>query len=249
MAIFINVSQIKILFLHHSTGGLLLRFGLVRQLLAQKIPHIQLWDHSYNLANPKILSRLFGAITFKTGLSDQNGHQTGQDFNIVISNNSPAEYADIFSRDQSDPTLGQILQFDIIIFKNCFPTTKITSDEQLISYQSYYSKIIKNLHKYPQKLFIIFTPPPLRREVTHPDWAARARQLSTGLAKQQTTNVKIFDFFDLLSDKEGSNAHMLRRDYCTPIPFDSHPNIHANRTLGPILIDFILSSNYTRSIC
>jgi hypothetical protein len=233
---------VRILFLHHSTGGLLLRFTRVRKLLKEKAPNIELWDHGYNLSKPYLLSRLFGQFNFRTGLSDATGKMTGIDYNITISNNSPREYAEIFSRDPSDSTLSQILSYDLIIFKNCFPASKIISESQLIEYQNYYQIIFNSLAKYPQKQFILFTPPPLRREMTHPDWAFNARKLSSWLVTHHTNNVKVFNFFDLLSDREGSNANMLRRDYCNVLPFDSHPNIRANRLIGPLFVKTINNS-------
>ncbi|PIP64143.1 hypothetical protein COZ39_03560 [Candidatus Roizmanbacteria bacterium CG_4_10_14_3_um_filter_33_21] len=235
------MKKIKVLFIHHSTGGLLIFFGQLRKLLKEKAPNIELWDHGYNLYSSKILSYLFGAIMFRTGLSDQNGKMTGRDFNINISNNSPKEYAEIFSRDKNDFTLKNILSFDVIIFKNCFPTSKIESDEKLIEYEKYYSQIMKSISNYNNK-FIVFTPPPLRAEMTKPKWADNARNLSEFINQEakKYKNITIFDFFDLLADKEGKNKNMLKREYCNNfVPIDSHPNISANREVGKVFVDFL----------
>jgi len=226
--------QVKVIFIHHSTGGLLLRFGKIRKLLHQKAPNSKLWDHSYNYS-PSLFSQL---CKFQTGLSDEKGKVLGKDFNLVISNNSPKEYAELFSRKPTDSTLKSILEFDCIIFKNCFPTTKIETKEKLEKYKNYYSQIIASLTNYPN-LFIIFTPPPLRKENTQSEWAQNARELANWLVQQKKKNVKIFDFFDLLADGEGSNAHMLKRKYCWPFIPDSHPNIKANREVGKIFVDFL----------
>lgn len=231
------MKKIRVLFIHHSTGGLLLYFGRVRKLLRIKNPNIELWDHSYNLDYWKVLSYLFGFATFRTGLSDGEGKMTGTDFNIHISNNSPKEYAEIFSRGPNDFTLKNILSFDVVIFKNCFPTSKIETQEKLKKYKQYYSKIMKSISKYKNK-FIVFTPPPLRSEMTKPEWADSARNLTNFINKEvkKYSNISAFDFFDLLSDREGDNANMLKREYCSVVPFDSHPNIKANRELGKIFV-------------
>jgi hypothetical protein len=232
------MKKTKILFIHHSTGGLLLFFGKVRQLLKEKAPNIEFWDHGYNLYSPKILAPVFGPITFKTGLSDGNGRMTGKDFNIFISNNSPKEYAEIFSRDSNDFTLKNILSFDMIIFKNCFPTSKIETKEKLEEYKRYYLQIMKSISNYKNK-FIIFTPPPLRREMTKPEWANNARSLSNFINEEakKYPNIFVFDFFDLMADKIGKDKNMLKRKYCNIfIPIDSHPNIRANREVGRIFI-------------
>lgn len=228
----------NILFIHHSTGGYLLQQGKVRELLLQKNKHLQLWDHGYNL--DKDISRFpfLAQLTFKTGLSNPLGKMTGHDFNLNIYNNSPISYLKIFKRQCADKTLISILKFDIIIFKNCYPTTKITSDKQLIKYQDYYKKIFANIIKHPKKLFIVFTPPPLRSEMSKPEYASRARELSKWMVDHQSKNIKVFDFFDLLSD----DTNTLKRQYCRLLPFDSHPNKLANQTIAPIFVDFIIDS-------
>lgn len=227
----------KILFIHHSTGGLLIFFGRLRKLLKEKAPDVEFWDHGYNLYSPKILSYIFGPIMFRTGLSNGQGRMAGKDFNINISNNSPKEYAEIFSRKPDDHTLKNILSFDVIIFKNCFPTSKIEIQGKLEEYKKYYSLIMKRISNYKNK-FIIFTPPPLRREMTKPEWATNARSLSNFINEEakKYSNVSSFDFFDLLTDKEGNNKDMLKREYCNILPFDSHPNIRANREVGKVFV-------------
>ena len=231
------MKKIRILFIHHSTGGLLIFFGRLRKLLKEKAPDIEFWDHGYNLYSPKTLSCFLGPITFRTGLSDGNGKMTKRDFNINISNNSPKEYAEIFSRDPNDFTLKNILSFDVVIFKNCFPTSKIETQKKLEEYKRYYSKIMKSISKYKNK-FIVFTPPPLRREMTKSEWADNARSLANFINEEakKYLNISSFDFFDFLTDKEGKNKNMLKREYCSFIPIDSHPNIKANRELGRIFI-------------
>ena len=235
------MKKIKVLFIHHSTGGLLIFFGRLRKLLKEKNPEIEFWDHGYNLYSPKILAPILGLITFRTGLSNGNGKMTGKDFNIVISNNSPKEYAEIFSRNKSDLTLKNILAFDVVIFKNCFPTSKIETQEKLEKYKEYYSQIIKSISNYKNK-FIIFTPPPLRREMTKPERAANTRSLAAFINEKtkKYPNISTFDFFDLLTDKEGNNKDMLKREYCNIfIPIDSHPNIRANQEVGQVFSDFL----------
>lgn len=232
--------RIRVLFIHHSTGGLLIRFGKIRKLLHKKNPNIEFWDHGYNLYKSYLLSKILSPFTFHSGLSNQDGKIIGKDFDIVISNNSPKEYAEIFSRNQKDFTLQNILQFDVIAFKNCYPTSKIETKQKLSEFKSYYSKIIKDVSDYPN-LFIIFTPPPLRKESTKTEWAKNARELADWLILQRNNNVKVFNFFDYLADNEGENANMLKREYCNPLFFDSHPNIKANRIVGRIFVDYLVT--------
>lgn len=222
----------KILFIHHSTGGNLIKEGNLRDEIKKLDPTTEFWDHSYNLY--KYLPRLLSNFTHHKGLSDNTGKITGFDYNIVLSNNSPKEYADIFSRNSSDPTLKQILQYDIIAFKNCYPTTRIESDKQLEDDINYYKIIKDNLKNYPTKRFILLTPPPERKETTTFNNAVRAKKLINYLTSKEfikdTPNFGIFDFYKLLANKDG----YLKKEYTRLIPNDSHPNKLANKTIAPI---------------
>jgi len=178
-----------------------------------------------------------GRLTCRTGLSDQNGKMTGTDYDISLSNNSPKEFDEIFSRDLDDFTLKSILSYDLIVFKNCFPTTKIETNKMLDEHKKHYLNISKSLQKYPDKRFIIFTPPPLRSEATKSAYAKRARELSKWMKEALIhPNVKVFDFFDLLAN----NENVLKREYCSPIFIDSHPNRKANKEIGPVFVEMLL---------
>ncbi len=72
-------NRIKVLFIHHSTGGLLIYFGKIRKLLKAKAPNIEFWDHGYNLYPSLLLSKILGRFTFRTGLSDEQGRLTEKD--------------------------------------------------------------------------------------------------------------------------------------------------------------------------
>lgn len=91
-----KTSQPKILFIHHSTGGNLIKEGKLRNEIKKLDSSIEFWDHNYNLFS--IFTSLLANKTHLIGLTDNNGSITGTDYNIVLSNNSPKEYADIFSR-------------------------------------------------------------------------------------------------------------------------------------------------------
>jgi hypothetical protein len=227
----------RILFIHHSTGGNLIKEGRLRAELRKINPDIELWDHSYNLF--PVLGTLVARFTHLKGLSDAKGHSTGKDYRITLSNNSPKEYAEIFSRDPKDPTLTSILSYDIIAFKNCYPTTRIKSNKQLIEDISYFSAIRDAIQRFPKKQFILVTPPPARRETTNAQDALRARQLVSVLNSlmfiQEVKNLHIFDFFNLLADEHG----YLKKAYCRPLPWDSHPNEYANQTIAPIFTAYL----------
>ena len=239
-----SMPKIKILFIHHSTGANLIRQGKIREKLFVKYSDIEFWDHSYNLL-------LFWPITarlipYQTGLSDQNGKLTGIDYSIKIANTDPQGYADLFSQEICTPQKNSfskiISNFDVVMFKSCFPTTKIESDKQLQHYKDCYFSIQKTTDKLVNKLFLLFTPPPLRKEMTKPEYAVRAREFSIWMKSPEflrnSKNVAVFDFFNNLAGEDST----LRREYCPFIPFDSHPNKKANIECSDKLVTFIVNS-------
>ena len=236
----------KLLFIHHSTGANLIHQGELRHKLKKKLPTLEFWDHSYNLwPFWQLTARL---IPYQTGLSDAEGKLTGTDYKINITNTDPAGYADLFSQPVHSPPDNAfskvVSNFDIIMFKSCFPVTKIESDEQLGYYKKSYLRIRESIDRLPNKVFILFTPPPLRAEMTKPEYAARARKYSQWMKSEEylgaSNNVSVFDFFDVLADREGINANMLKRIYCPFLFFDSHPNGLANRTAADELTEFLV---------
>jgi len=238
-----NSLRTNVLFIHHSTGGNLLNHGRVRDEIKKISSNIDLWDHNYNLNSflPNIIAK--AKFLHRTGLSGPNGNITGIDYNINLNNNDPRDYERIFTSASEEETRNKILQFDIIIFKKCFPTSQIESDIKLENFKNSYLNIKNFIDSYPDKLFIIMTQPPLRSEVTNAENANRARNLSNWLQSIDfiggKKNIKVFDFFALLADENGENQNMLKREYAPWFYRDSHPNIYANKTVATIFANFI----------
>lgn len=229
----------SVLFIHHSTGGNLIREGNLREEIYKLDPTIQFWDHNYNLF--PIFTKILATNTHLKGLTDNNANLTMRDYNIVLSNNSPKEYAEIFSRDSNDPTLKSILSYDLIAFKNCFPTTRIVSEQQLEEDIGYYKIIRDSVAKYPGKHFVLLTPPPERKETTNPENAKRAKRLVNWLQSNDflanSANIHVFDLFGQLADGKG----YLRQEYTRFFPRDSHPNKKANKAVAPLFATYLAS--------
>jgi hypothetical protein len=240
-----NSPKVKVLFIHHSTGGNLLNQGRVREEINRPPSSIALWDHGYNLNKvlPSIIARI--KFLYRTGLSDPNGKPTGTDYNINLNNDNPSDYERIFTSPSERETRCKILQFDVIIFKKCFPTSQIESDVKLDNFKMSYLKIREFIDKNPRRLFIIMTQPPLRSEVTSFGNASRSRNLAEWLKSDEYVgkrkNLRIFDFFGLLADEVGENKNMLKREYASWLRIDSHPNRYANKMIAPVFSKFIES--------
>jgi hypothetical protein len=214
----------SIIFLHHSTGANLIEQGNVRQLLTDL--GYEFYDHGYN----------------DDGLVLADGTSTGTNFGVPDDNTDPDGLAAIFAQPLHDPpdnTFSHLMQYDVIAFKSCFPTSNIQSDEQLAEYKSYYLSIRDRMDEYPNKIFIVITPPPEIPNDTDSAAAARARAFASWLASGEYLsghpNVFTFNFFNLLADP---SDNMLRAEYRTD-EWDAHPNELANQTIGPLFANFI----------
>lgn len=214
---------LRILFMHHSTGGGLIWEGNLREEFTDR--GYEFWDHGYN----------------DEGLVDNNGNWLGINWAVPDDNTDPDGWYRIFAQPVTDPpgnTLSHMLAFDVILFKSCFPASDIDSEERFEDYRRYYLSIRDVMDRYPDKLFIPFTTPPLVPNATSPENAARAQRWAQYLTSDEYLaghpNVRVFDFFHHLADENGTLKAEYRVD-----EWDSHPNTLANQTVAAILVDFV----------
>lgn len=221
----------NVIFLHHSTGRNLIQQGGVREQLTTA--GFQFWDHDYN----------------RDGLTRPDGQRAGYGYNIPDDNTDPDGFARIFSqRLYSRPlnAFSGLMQHDVIIFKSCFPVSHITSDAQLEQYKIHYLGMLEVMDQHPDHIFIAVTSPPLNPAETDAETAARAGVFANWLTSDDFLgghpNVFTFDFFDLLAEHEpsASDYNMLRATYRDGQ--DSHPNLLANQTIGPLFADFVIGA-------
>ena len=213
----------SIIFLHHSCGQNLIEQGLVRESLSEL--GYEFYDHGYN----------------DDGLRLADGTYSGTNFDVPGDNTDPDGLAEIFSQPLHDPpdnTFSHLIQYDVIILKSCYPTSNITSEEQLAEYQAYYQTIRDRMDQHPEKTFIVVSQPPEVPGNSDRDAADRAREfvnwLGSGEFLSGHDNIFMFDFFDLLAGED----NFLRADYRFD-DYDGHPNERANQEIGPIFVDFV----------
>jgi hypothetical protein len=211
------------MFLHHSTGEALIDQGGVREGLTRL--GYEFYDHGYN----------------DDGLRLADGSYTGTNFDIPGDNTDPDGFAEIFAQPLHDPpdnAFSHLMQYDVIAFKSCFPTSNIGSDEQLAEYRSYYLSIRDRMDQYPNRAFVVVTPPPQVPNHTDAEEGARVRAFADWLQSDEYLaghpNVFVFDFFDLLAGSD----NFLRAEYRMD-EYDAHPNERANREIGPLFVEFI----------
>lgn len=232
-------SRVEILFLHHSVGWGIIDQGNVRGLLTEYNQRngtdYRLWDHGYNA----------------DGLRDPQGVTQNRHFNIPEDNTNPDGYAALFAQPRNTPAdnaFSQMLNYDVIIFKSCFPACNIETAGKLSRFQEHYRAIMSVMQRYPDKLFIISTPPPLTPGWTNRTEATNARAFARWLTSPDflngASNVVPFDLFNILAENETSDRDysMLRQSF-RPGLFgrkkDSHPNRKANLAVAPQLVECV----------
>src|SRR4051812_46248222 len=135
-----GAQNVRIIFVHHSTGRVLLREGHVRDLISELNGKAgtgyELWDHDYN------------AI----GLTDARGQQTGTSYDMPGDNTNPDGFDTLFNQPVHDPpdnALSNLLQYDVVVFKPCFPVCAIRDDAQLEQYRKHYLSVRGVIEKHP----------------------------------------------------------------------------------------------------
>lgn len=217
---------VQVIFMHHSTGAGIMYGGNVREALTDL--GYAFWDHGYN----------------DEGLTDADGNWAGLSYDVPGDNTDPDGWYEIFNQVYTDPptnTLSHMLTYDVIIFKSCFPSSHIDSEAMFEDYQTYYLSIRDVIDRYPDKLFILWTTPPLVPNSTDAESAARADRWANYLTSDEYLdghpNIAVFDIFHILADEDGFLAAPYRVD-----EWDSHPNDVANEMAGTLFAEFIDSA-------
>jgi hypothetical protein len=234
----------KVIFLHHSTGSGLYYEGNVAQ-----------WIANYNTnhgTNYQISERPYPDLPYQW-------------------ENYPYDYWNLWINNQCNNTnpniecMSKLAQdYDVIIFKHCFPGASIIPDDgnpsvssnvkTTANYKLQYRALRALMDSYPTKKFIVFTLVPLHRLDTSTDEAARAKQFvdwvkTTWLTEdaKQHPNIYIFDFFSLAA--EGNPSPLNGKVNCLKYEYEldhsttnSHPNTLANQTIGPLFSQFIVNT-------
>ncbi len=207
----------KIRFLHHSTGGVVWAGGVAD------------WFASYNAA-----------------------HATQYDITEEAYPDSPYPWANypydywhLWSDGQATaegvPTLESFAsQYDVIVFKHCFPVSGIEADtgspdissetKSIENYKLQYDALKQTLHGFPDNRFIVWTGAALRESESTPEQGQRSRDFFTWVKTtwdEPGDNIFVWDFYEL--ETEGGN-------FLTPenASSDSHPNDTFAQSVAPL---------------
>lgn len=224
----------NVVFLHHSVGNNLIEQGDVAQLFGDA--GYSFYDQGYN----------------NMGLRGPDGSDAGFSYPVPNDNTDPDGLAVVFKQKvRSWPvnTLSGLLQHEVIVVKSCFPNSNIGSQESLRALKEIYLGMRETMQKHPDKLFIVFTTPPLNPAETNAENAKRAREMAVWMMSTEFTggsqNIAVFDFYTLLAenDPKASDANMLNAAFRDGT--DSHPNRTANQQIAPVFVEFVTNAAET----
>lgn len=235
-----TVTTSNIIFLHHSTGGVVWDGG------------VSSWFSNYNGAH----STDYQIIQQNFPESDPYGW-----------NNYPYDYWNIWvdhagsSEYMGEPTLEILTgQYDVVVFKHCFPVSgieadtgnpDITSDTKTVeNYKLQYNALKEKMLEFPETKFVVWTGAALTEASTNEAQATRAQTFFNWVKDEWDVagdNVFVWDFYQL----ETNNTLYLLDEHAAD-PYDSHPSSAFAEEVAPYfsqrVVDVINSYGDTNSI-
>ncbi len=224
-----NFMKDRMVFLHHSVGSNILSHGGLRDSLFNIGISVRGATYGDEIGNntdinhwlPKFQNDIDKVFKFKV---------------------SPDNY---YEDDKSN---------NIVMFKSCFPNSNLvsegegagdpfSSEKTLANYKAVFNKMKDEFPKYPDKLFIYMTAPPLVPKLTTEKNAARARQFNQWLFDDflpeyenstGNANLLIFDLYDALADAD----NYLKGEFRKESPRDSHPNVDGSKYSAMKFMEF-----------
>ena len=230
--------EIKVLYLHHSTG-----YGVWRGDVNRYV---------FRLTKKGAVQKYLEKYDKKHGVNYSIQHQAFPKTEPYGWKNYPYDYYNIWVKhagDQSymeEPTLEMLTkQYDVIVFKHCFPVSSIKADEDtadinsevktLANYKLQYKALKEKLHQFPKTKFIVWTGAALTEANSDIESAKRAEEFANwvkGTWNEDGDNIFLWDFREL----EVEGGLYLKEDYASG-PTNSHPNRQFNEKAAGLFVN------------
>lgn len=232
-----KLSDMNIIFLHHSTGRLIWQGGQV-SLIARAVRKINL-DLASIVTRQARLPELLDTYN-----SQNNKNYTIREMNFPKASpygwhNYPYDYYNIWVKNagpnpfMEEPTLEMLTKdYQVILFKHCFPVSNIQPDKEvadiesdyksLANYKLQYNALRNKLHEFPYTKFILFTGAALEKNSVKEEEAGRAGEFFNWVVNEwdlPDDNIHLWDLYTL--ETEGG---LYLKDEYAKSPGDSHPN-------------------------
>lgn len=220
-----NGTQTKIVFLHHSTGGVI-------------------WKGNSTSNEPYGGRKAQLPLLFKAYNKEKNTDFLIEELEFPKAepygwNNDPFDYYNIWVKNAGDkpymeePTLEILTsRYNVIIFKHCYPVTNIQQDgdsaeidskiKTLSNYKLQYLALRDKIHQFPDNKFILFTGAVHVKAGMTEDEALRSKQFHSWVTEEwdiPDDNIFLWDLYSLQTEGE-----LYFKDEYAVSENDSHPN-------------------------
>ncbi len=234
----------KIIFLHHSTGRHVW-YGDVKQdkkvRLKEEICMVPRLFNEYNDNHDKRVSIV--ERNFPSGDPYPWNNYPFDYYNIWVKNAGSTPYME-------EPTLEMLTQeYDIIVFKHCFPVSNIVEDDgnpdinsevkTLANYKLQYNALKEKLKEYPDTKFVVWTGAALLEISTNEGDAKRADAFFKWVRTEwdePDDNISVFDFRSIETD----GGIYLEPGFSKDPSWDSHPNRKVSAIAAKQFVDHLI---------
>lgn len=231
----------KIIFLHHSTGHNIW-IGNTNKFI-------------YKFTKKGDVQKFFAEYNKRNKTDYEINHQWFPKQAPYGWNNYPYDYYNIWVKNGGDdsylnePTLETLSkEYDVIIFKHCFPVSRILEDigtpeidsdkKRIENYKEQYIALKKKMHEFPNTKFILWSPAVCTRNQITEGEAKRTYQFYKWILEEwneKYDNIYIWDFYRFETEGE-----LYLPDKNAVGPDNSHPNIEFSARVAPHFCKFII---------
>lgn len=248
-----NAFDVKILFLHHSTGEVIW-FGRPPSLIKRGL-------RKFNRKFAYSIDRKAKVVKLIEKYNKENKKKyfaIDMEFPKISPygwNNNPFDYYNIWVKNQGtepyleEPTLELLTkEYDLIIFKHCYPVSNIKPDKDIADINSNYPSIANyklqylalrdKLHQFPDNKFILFTGAAQVKGNISTDEANRAQDFFEWVIKEWDVpddNIFLWDLYNL----ETEGGIYFKEEYAGSSS-DSHPNKEFANRVSELLFNRII---------
>lgn len=234
-------SMKKIVFLHHSTGQSVW-VGKTNRYVYKLTGNgdVQRFFNNHNKTNKtdyEISERIFP----KSSPYGWNNYPYDY-YNIWVKNGGEKTYME-------EPTLEILTgEFDVIVFKHCFPVSLISAEtgapdidsnvKSIENYKLQYNALKNKMQEFPDNKFIIWTPAVNTQASMTEDEALRTRQFHDWIINEwdeKGDNIFTWDFYEY--ETEGG---LYLTDENAVSPDNSHPNVQFAARVAPLFGKYII---------
>ncbi|MCD4789905.1 MAG: hypothetical protein K8R37_07895 [Bacteroidales bacterium] len=246
----------KIIFLHHSTGmnvwkGQTKGIDKIKNIFSD-INAVPEWFIEYNKKNGT--NYYIKEQAFPKGKPYGWKNYPYDYYNIWVKHAGNAPY-------KEEPTLESLTkEYDFIIFKHCFPVSKLTEDtgkpdinseeKSIENYKLQYEALKNKMLQFPKTKFLVWTGAALVESKTNVEQATRTKDFFDWVRNDWDTegdNIFLWDFYEL----ETEGGLFLKDEYARNSD-NSHPNAEFAGRVAPLfcqrIVDIIETNGKNTSI-